>query len=188
LRPGTRHRIEAIAKLRALAIVDASLSGQHLQPSQSELAATAKKIKGGSNWHELFPGVASINIVATGEGPSIALRITKKDGAPVTLVKEGTPGASVVAVRRVSELDYYNLGAKKLAEHLKLTMHDTLAVVDHLALQDDDKYFKVIQIDSQKHKRYSQNVIPAIRACLETENIGEIVKQFNKKNRKRNKS
>jgi len=180
LKPGTRHRIEAIAKLRALAIVDASLNGQHVQPSQAELAATAAKLKDGNNWHGLFPGVASINIVSTGEGPSIALRITKSDGAPVTLVKEGTPGASVVAVKRVNELDYYSLGAANLAEKAKINNFETQAVIDHLHLQGDPACFKEIRIGSQTHKRYSTMALDRIVKCVKTESLFAIVEQYKK--------
>jgi hypothetical protein len=36
LRPGTRRRIEALAKIRALAIVEGAVNGERLQPSQSD--------------------------------------------------------------------------------------------------------------------------------------------------------
>jgi hypothetical protein len=180
LKPGTRHRIEAIAKLRALAIVDASLSGQHVQPSQSELAATADKLKEGKIWQGLFPGVASINIVATGEGPSIALRITKTDGAPITLVKEGTPGASVVAVKRVNELDYYSLGAGDLSEKAKINSYEVLAVIHHLRIQEDSTFYKPIRIGSQTYKRYSMMALDSVVKCVREGHLSEAVVRYRK--------
>jgi hypothetical protein len=188
LRPGTRHRIEAVAKLRALAIVDASLKGEHVQPSQATLMATAEQLRNGKQWQELFPGVASINITATGQGPSIDLRITKKEGTPVSLVPEGTPGASVVAVRRVDELGFYNLGANKVAEKVGLTSYQTLAVINHLGLQGDESCFKLIQIDSQRHKRYSQKTIDKIQACIDVEDIADIVNAYSAAQRSRRQS
>jgi hypothetical protein len=178
LKPGTRHRIEAIAKLRALAIVDASLAGQHVQPTQAELTTTANSLRNGTNWHDLFPGVASINIEATGEGPSIALRITKIDGSPISLVKEGTPGASVVAVRRVNELDYYSLGAANLAKKLGLSLFEVVAVISQLALQEDEACYKEIKIGSQKHKRYSAKALDKIVTSLKTDKIIDIVERY----------
>jgi hypothetical protein len=121
LRPGTRRRIEALAKIRALAIVEGAVNGERLQPSQAELTELSSGIKKGKNWEDMFPGVASINITATGQGPSIDLRITKKEGIPVVLVKEGTPGAAVVAIKRVNELDFYNLGLNDLAKKVNLS-------------------------------------------------------------------
>jgi hypothetical protein len=43
LKPGKRRKIEVSAKLRALAILDASLKGERLQPSQRELQLIEKK-------------------------------------------------------------------------------------------------------------------------------------------------
>jgi hypothetical protein len=88
IQPGKRKRIEALAKLRALAIVEGAINGERLQPSQSELVAISKGIQKGRSWEDIFPGVASINITATGHGPSIDLRITKKEGMPVVFVKK----------------------------------------------------------------------------------------------------
>src|SRR5690606_41633769 len=65
---------------------------------------------------QLFPGVATLNFTAQGYGPSLDLRITRKEGVPVQVVPEGTPGAHIVALKRVNELDYYNLGRDQLAK------------------------------------------------------------------------
>jgi hypothetical protein len=71
LKPGTRRRTEALAKIRALAIVEGAISGEHLQPSQSELTELSRDVKVGKRWEDLFPSVSAINITASGEGPSV---------------------------------------------------------------------------------------------------------------------
>src|SRR5439155_10572775 len=121
LKPGGRKRIEALAKLRSLAIIESSVQGEKLQPGEGELKTIARQVQQGKSWEEIFPGVASINITATGHGPSLDLRITKKSGTPITLVPEGTPGATVVAVKRVDDLGFYNLGHFQLAEKVGLS-------------------------------------------------------------------
>jgi hypothetical protein len=73
--------------LRALAIVEASLNGEHTQPSDLELARIRKSVEEGLTWEDIFPGVASINITATGSGPSIDLHISKRSGVPVVLFR-----------------------------------------------------------------------------------------------------
>jgi len=92
----------------------------------------------------------------------------------VQLVPEGTPGASVVAVKRVNELGYYNLGLKQLAQHVELTMPRTLAVIKELEIQKDDQYFKEIKIGAQTYKRYSQKAIQHIRESLPSLNMAEV--------------
>ena len=122
LRPGRRRRIEALAKLRPLAILDGAICGEKGQPSDTELRQLGESLLAGKAWDDVFQGVAAVEITTDGAGPTLSLRVVKKEGIPIRLVAEGTPGASVVAVKRVNELDYYNLGAKQLADNVGLTI------------------------------------------------------------------
>jgi hypothetical protein len=56
-------------------------------------------------------------------------------GEAVHLVPEGTPGAMIVSVKRVNELDFYSLGLKDLADKIEISQPRTLALVKHLNLQ-----------------------------------------------------
>lgn len=175
LQPGRRRRIEALARLRPLAILDATLRGEKSQPSDSELRRIGKEITQGKAWADVFPGAAAVEIRADGKGPSLSLRLSKKnEGIPIQLVPEGTPGASVVAVKRVNELDYYSLGAKQLAEKVGLTMPKLIAVVDYLGLRKVRECYKEFKIGSVVHKRYSPKAIEAIKKALEKESVDEI--------------
>jgi hypothetical protein len=138
------------------------------------LRRVGKELSQGSAWAEVFPGAAAVEISAEGTGPSISLRLSKKEGIPIQLVAEGTPGASVVAVKRVNELGYYTLGAKQLAEKVRLTMPKTLAVVDHLGLRNEPDCYKEFKIGSQTHKRYSQKAIKEITEALKKESVDDI--------------
>jgi len=53
---------------------------------------------------------------------------------------------TVLAVKRVNELDYYTLGLHDLAKKLALSPNKALAVVKHLKLQDSEEYFKVVKV------------------------------------------
>lgn len=174
LQPGRRRLTEALARLRPLAILDATMHGEKGQPSHSELARTCQELARGKAWHEVFPGVAAVKIVTDGTGPSLSLRLSKKEGFPIQLVSEGTPGAAVVAVKRVNELDYYSLGAKQLAEKLDMTVPKVVAIVDYLGLRDDQEVYKEFRIGSQTHKRYSHKAIEMIKQALETKSADEI--------------
>jgi hypothetical protein len=134
LKPNSRKHIEAKSKLKTLAIVEASLEGIRSQPGEFEMRRVVKKIKDGKSWQEIFPGVASLNLDTTGSGINVDIRITKKEGEAVHLVPEGTPGATVLAVKRVNELDYYSLGAKKISENLGLSLYKVLALIYYLSL------------------------------------------------------
>ena len=106
------------------------------------------------------------------------MRITKKEGIPVHLVPEGTPGAEVIAIKRVNELDFYNLSHTQLAENVGLTSPKTTAVVRYLKLKENDKYFKEIKIGKSKFGRYSQEAIHKIKEKLPKIDIDEMWQKY----------
>lgn len=166
LGPGKRRRLEAEARLRPLAILNSAIAGEKDQPTSSELHKVGKQILKGVAWQELFRGASAIELTSHGSGPSLALRFTKKEGIPIQVVPEGTPGASVVAVKRVNELDFYNFGAKQLSEKIGISLNKTVAVVDHLKLRSDQECYKEIKIGKSTFKRYSPKAIEKIQVCL----------------------
>ena len=170
LRPGSRKKIEATAKLRSLAIVEGAFCGEKVQPSDSDLRKSAQSLIEGKSWTDVFPGVATINLSVKGYGPSIDLCISKKGDTPVTLVPEGTPGAMTVAVKRVDELGFYSLGRDQIAEAVGLTKPMTTAFIRYLNLKADSECHKRIQIGKTTFERYSQKAIAAIKNALNTTN------------------
>ncbi|MBS0175324.1 MAG: hypothetical protein JSR64_14895 [Nitrospira sp.] len=174
LRPGKRRQIEVMARLRPLAILDSTIQGEKGQPSDADLRRMSKDLLAGKTWVDAFKGASAVEITADGAGPSLSLRLSKKEGIPIQLVAEGTPGASVVAVKRVNELDFYNLGAKQLAEKINTSMPKAIAVVDHLKLRSEPDCYKEFKIGSLLHKRYSQKALDEITVALTKENIDDI--------------
>ncbi len=173
LNPGGRRRVTAFAKLRSLAILNRAIVGETDQPTDSEIASLAAEVHEGKTWDAMFPGVATIQLTADDSGRNLSLRISKRDGTPVRIVPEGTPGAHV-AVRRANELDYYNLGAKQLAEKVGLTVPMALAVVDHIGMREDPDCYKEIRIRKSVYKCYSQRAIERIEAALMKERVIDI--------------
>lgn len=108
------------------------------------------------------------------KGLNLSLRLSKKEGIPIQVVPENTPGASVVAVKRVNELDHYSLGAQQLADKLGLTRPKTLAIVDYFGFRNDADCYKEFKIGNQSHKRYSPKAIDRIKQALETVTADEI--------------
>jgi hypothetical protein len=179
--PGKRRKTEALARIRPLAILDATVQGEKLQPSDADLKRIAKEILAKKSWGGIFPGVASIQLTTDGQGAAVSLRITKKKGVPVQLVPEGTPGGSVVAIKRVDELGFYNLGRDQLAKNIGLSGPKTTALVQHLNLSGDPECFKEITIGKSKFKRYSQKAIERLLEAKNTEDMDRVWKNYNRK-------
>lgn len=116
------------------------------------------------------------------------MRITKKEGIPVHLVPEGTPGATVVAIKRVDELGYYSLSHTKLAEHVGLTSPKTTVLVRYLKLKENPKYYKQITIGKSKFDRYSEEAAQKIKEELLKINIDELWQKHRPKSKWGSKS
>lgn len=178
LAPGRRRRVEAYARLRPLAILDATVRGEKLQPDDAQLRHCAAQLASGVPWADVFRGVASVRFTGDGSGIAFALRLTKKEGVPVQLVPEGTPGASVVAIKRVNELDFYNLGRNQLAEHLGIPPLRTSALIWHLGLQKDGEFYREVVIGKQSFKRYSQRALERAKEALGALDVDEVWERY----------
>lgn len=174
LHPHKRRHVEAEARLRALAVLESAVQGEKFQSGPGDMRKLTADIQRGLSWDQMFPGVASISITATGVGPSLDLRFTKRTGLPIQVVPEGTPGASVVALKRINELDFYNLGRDQLANKVGLTGPKTTAAVWYSKLQEDPECFKDIIIGKSRFGRYSQKAIDRLKKALQSEDIEEI--------------
>jgi hypothetical protein len=184
LHPGSRRKLLAYTKLRPLMILDASLKGEKGQPSPRNIERIGKKLASGKSWQELFPGVAAVQISTEGSGVNFSLRLTKKEGIPVQLVPEGTPGASVVGVKRVNELDYYSLSLNQLAHLVRLTPPKTTAMVRYLQIEEDTNYFKPILMGKSLYKRYSQKAKEHIDEALGTISVEDVWKMHRPRQKK----
>jgi len=178
LRPGKRRVFEAKARVRSLAVIESTLRGEKTQPSESELTALLKRVKGGDSASDVFPGIAALAINSEGDGIPISLRITKKEGSPVHLVRETAAGAAVVAVRRVDELGFYSLGRDQVAAQVDLSGPKATAVIRALRLKDDPDCFKRIDIGKTHFDRYSTKAVARIKEALPTLNMPEVWSQY----------
>lgn len=174
LQPGKRRTVEAMARLRPLAILDATIQGEKGQPSDDDLRRISREVQSGTKWDDAFKGASAIHISAEGAGPTLSLRLSKKEGIPIHLVAEGTPGASVVAVKRVDELGFYNLGATQLAERVGLSLPKTGAMLDHLDVRSQVECYREIRIGKSIFKRYSQKALDLISEALKNESADAI--------------
>lgn len=181
LAPKSRKKILALAKLKALEIIESAISGESAPITETKIRNKLVEIQSGKNWQDVFPGVASINITSVGVGPSIDLRFTKKEGIPIHIIPEGTPGALVIGMKRVNELSFYNLGRDDLAEKVGLTGPKTTAVIWFAKIKEDEECYKKIRIGKVTFDRYSSKAIERIKEVLKNNLIDEIWNNYRKR-------
>jgi hypothetical protein len=176
IRPGSRKLSDARSRLRPVAILDAATNGQSVQPSEDNLAKNIDDLRAGRTWRDLFPGVAGLQFSTDGSGLTYSLRISKKEGVAVRLVREGDSAAAIVAVKRVNELDYYSLGFVDLAEKLAGTIsrNRLTAVIRHLDIHGDPKYYKLVVIGKSLFGRYSEPALAFLREALQTLDVNAV--------------
>lgn len=178
LAPGKRKRAEAEARLRGLAIVDGALQGELLQPGGSQLRKLGQDIVAGKSLDDVFPGISAVHFTTEDTGLGINLRIATKEGIPITLVPEGTPNATVVGVKRVNELGYYNLGHNELARKVDLSPNKLTAVMRISDIKDDSDCSQEFKIGRSRHQRYSQNAINRVKVYVKENGIENIWQQY----------
>lgn len=167
LKPGSRKVVEAKERLRSLAIFENSVKGMDGQPSEKGLKGMLQSIRDEAPFENIFPSVSVLQFTTKGYGPSLDLRITKADNAtPITLVPEGTPGAAIVAIKRVNELDFYSLSLRDLSEKTCVSTSKLLALIKELDLQSSSDYFKRIKIRSSIYKMYSLQALDILKKTL----------------------
>ena len=132
-------------------------------------------------WNQIFPGVSTLSFTQNGYGPSLDLRIVKQEGIPVQLVPEGTPGAAVVAIKRVNELDFFNLGRDQLANKLKHSGPKITAAIIQFKIKDDPECFKQFKVGKTTFNRYSQKAIEKLNTELSVKPIEEVWDEYRKR-------
>lgn len=172
-----RRRYQARAAIRSLELMDRAIRVNPNYPTESELNKLLKKIELGKSWKDIFPGISTVNFITEGSGPEIRLKLTKSDGIPVKLVKEGE-GNNTIAVKRVDELSYYSLGLYDIANKVGLSRSKTLAIVRYLKLQDDVSAYKEITIGKTHFKRYSPEALRKIKDAIPGLDLGAVWKLY----------
>lgn len=177
VKPQSRQRLKARAKLRPLAIMEASLQGKRTQPGEAELNKIVRKVAEGKNWTELFPGVASLRLETSGTGLTVSLRITKSEGEPIRLVAEGTPGATIVGLKRVNEQSYYSLTARDIAKKLSVSEPRLYAIMESLGIRSNEEFYKEFKFGSAIHKRYSPKALDHLHKKIPELDLDEVWKR-----------
>lgn len=174
LNSGGRKKGLAIAKLRSLEILERSLKGEDAPVTDRDLRKKLTEIKSQKDWKQIFPNVASIEVIPDLSSPTIALRFTKKEGIPIHLVPEGTSGAFVVGIKRVDDLSFYNMTHAQLAKAIHQTTAKTSALIWYLSLKDDEECSKAIPFGKTTHYKYSFKAISKIKDLLGERSMAEV--------------
>ncbi|MGY1982970.1 DUF3644 domain-containing protein [Nocardia gipuzkoensis] len=165
LEPGRRARHEARARIRTLLAMEA-----HTAPdtviSNKDVDRVEKGIRGGDSRDNVFPRLGDLATTIDGEGLTITVHFTKKQGAPVRYVAdESVPAA---AIREVDLEKKYHRSPTDLAEAVGITIHQSTALRRHLGLDEEGPYSHFFKFGAFSQRRYSDNAYIAMRDAVAT--------------------
>ena len=163
-------------RLRSLVAIDNALKSEKTQISDEDFKNTVADISQMDCWKDVFQGISKIDLTTDGSGANVSIRISKKEGMPVRITKDSEE-ATVIAVRKINDTDLYCLSSTELAEKLGLTGPKALALVKHLDLQSDLKFFKEIRIGRSVFKRYTGDALAVLRDQLPNVDMDEVWKK-----------
>lgn len=163
LRPGRRVGHEARARIRTLLAMEA-----HVEPdtrvSEKDVDRVEKGIRNGDPRDKVFPRLSDVATTVDGQGLTVTVHFSKKDGAPVRYAAdESTPAA---AIRQVDLQNKYRRSPASLASDVGLTGPRAVALRRHLGIDDDESCRHDFQFGSQRHPRYSDNALTRMRDAV----------------------
>lgn len=165
LKPGNRKRDEARARIRALLATE-GLVADGVEVSERDINRIEKAVRAGNALSEVFPRLNTIASTIEGDGPSITVRFSKKEGAPVRFVAGDDPDGAA-AVREVDLQKKFHMGPAELARSLRLTEPRALSLRRHLKIDDDPSCRRVFEFGKAKHDRFSDNARNKMKGALD---------------------
>jgi len=176
LRPGRRARHEARARIRTLLAMEA-----HVEPetrvSSKDVDRVEKGVRKGDPRETVFPRLSDVATSIDGQGITLTVHFTKKEGAPVRYVADGSTPAA--AIRELDLQNKYHWSPAQLASALGLTGPRAVALRRHLGIEDDDSCRHDFQFGSTRHRQYSDNALTKMREAVRDLDMDAIWKAHN---------
>lgn len=180
LQPGRRARDEARARIRTMLAMEAIVTDE-VEISERDIDRIERAMRGGANFNAVFPRLATIGTSIEGDGVSLVVHFTKKQGAPVQFVKGDDPSAAA-AVREVDLRKKFYMQRTELAKRVGLSAPKAKVLRQHLGLDTGNSSCHVFEFGSQKIVCFSDNALREMQQALEDIDINELWK-----NRKKSK-
>lgn len=142
LAPNTRRGPEARAYLRPLLSLDAAATGRTDPPTESEVGRAERKLREGTDWRLVLPGLATMSIAPVEPGQDareVVLRVGKDaDALPV---RRAHPEEEALAYRSVDPFVEFGGKLTEFGQKLGITRQQGYALIAHLALKEDDRAY-----------------------------------------------
>jgi hypothetical protein len=165
LAPGRRQRDEGRARIRSLLAMEAIVH-DGVEISEKDIGRIERAVREGKQFNEVFPRLNTVGTATGGDGPTITVHFTKKQGAPVQFVAGDDP-AGAAAVREVDLNKKFHMRASELAKKLALTEPRSLALRRHLEIDKDEACCHVFEYGNMKIPCFSDNASKKMKQAID---------------------
>lgn len=169
LAPGKRARDEARGRVRALLSMEAHVSDT-VSVSERDINRIEKAIRDGAAIEQVFPRLMTLASDVAGEGPTIRVHFSKREGPAVRYVSGDDPSAAA-AIREVDLQKKYHWSPQEVADRLGISTNRAKALRDYLGIDADPNNMHVFEFGSQRMARFSDTAM----RLLEENNTQETI-------------
>jgi hypothetical protein len=140
---------------RALLAMEA-LVADEVEVSEKDIDRIEKAVKEGKKMGKVFPRLITVSTTISGDGVTLKVHFSKKEGAPVRYIGGDDP-TEAAAVREVDLRKKFHMRASDLALALKLTEPKSKALRWHLRIDDDNNCCHVFEFGKSTFPCFSDN-------------------------------
>jgi len=138
--------------------------GAGTRVSSKDVDRVEKGIRSGDPRDKVFPRLADLATAVDGQGLTVTVHFTKKEGPPVHYVADdSTPAA---AIRQIDLQNKYHWSPTELASAVGLSSSRAVALRRHLGIDDDESCRHDFQFGSTRHRCYSDNALTKMREAV----------------------
>lgn len=176
LTPGRRQRDEARGRIRTLLALESHVADE-VAVSEKDITRIEKAIRSGKGASDVFPRLSIVTTETAGEGMSVMVHFTKKQGAPVRYVTGDDPDEAG-AVRQLDLQKRFHMQAVDLCKRVGLSQPKAAALRQHLAIDDDKQCTHTFEFGKTKIRSYSDNAVRRMNEALEVESMDDIWNEY----------
>jgi hypothetical protein len=143
-----------------------ALVTDEVEISEKDIDRIEKGVKAGKELGKVFPRLITVSTTISGDGVTLKVHFSKKEGAPVRYIGGDDP-TEAAAVREVDLRKKFHMRASDLARALKLTEPKSKALRWHLGIDDDNNCCHVFEFGKSTFPCFSDNARNRMKKALD---------------------
>lgn len=173
LKPGRRGGGDAKARIRTSWAMESLTDPDAAEVREGDVRRVERFIREGKSRDQVCPKLGGMTSTLVGNGLTVGVRMVKKGGLPVTHTVDAS--AEAAAIRLVDLEKKFHMSPYGLADRSGVPRVRSTALRRHLGIDANDDHFShKFVFGSQKHLRYSDNALRAMKEAVKTVDMEKV--------------